>query len=154
MSKFTNHYSVLGIDENATGIEINIAYKRQCFKWHPDRNPRVEATNKMQEINEAKRILADERLREAYNKEHQSYKEKLANQNKNKSENSKCENAVPKTNYSFNLKTDSELISACANAAKYKFEYIHAVLQELKRRDYSLDTIIGIIKRKRTHPHR
>lgn len=149
MSKFINHYFILGVNENSSIAEIISGYKKLCFKWHPDRNPGVEATNKMQEINEAKRILSDDRLREAYNKEYQAYKTKSANQSNNKGENSRGENTSQKVNYSFNLKTDSELIRTCSSAAKYSFEYIHAVLQELKKRGYTLDTIEKTIKKGR-----
>jgi len=154
MSKFTDHYFILGVNENATVMEITSAYKRQCFRWHPDRNPGVEATTRMQEINEAKRILSDNGLREAYNNKYRTFKAKLANQNKNKGENSKGDNVTPKAYCTCNLKTDNELINICTNAAKYKLEYIHTVLQELKKRNYSLNTINEIIRSRKTKAHR
>jgi len=148
MSPFIDYYSVLGINQSVTANEINIAYKKLCLKFHPDRNSGVDANKRMQEINEAKRILSDKALRENYNKKYQSFRKKSANQTKSKAENKKSENASPKGIYVCNLKSDDELIRICANAAKYNFEYIHAVLQELKKRNYSLDTINRIIKHK------
>jgi curved DNA-binding protein CbpA len=148
MSKFIDHYSILNVSVNASVTEIITAYKRQCFKWHPDRNPGVEATNRMQDINEAKRILSNSGLRETYNKEYRAYKDKSTNKNKNKGENSKGENTYQKANYSCHLKSDNELFRYCSNAAKYSFEYIHTVLQELKKRGYSLETINNTIKNK------
>lgn len=148
MSQFTDYYAVLGISQNATTNEINTAYKKLCLKWHPDRNPLVDANKRMQEINEAKRILSDKGLRENYNNKYHSFRKKSASQTKSKAENKKSTIANTPGNYMCNLKSDNDLIRICANAAKYNFEYIHAVLQELKKRSYSLDTINRIIKHK------
>lgn len=151
MSPFIDYYTVLGISQNASLDEINIAYKKLCLKWHPDRYSGNDANMRMQEINEAKRILSDKVLREIYNKKYQSFKKKPASQTNSKAENTKGKNATTPGNYVCNLKSDDELIRICANAAKYNFEYIHAVLQELKGRNYSLDTINRIIKQKANH---
>lgn len=61
-------YDVLGIKKNATIDEIRTAYKTQSKKWHPDKNPNnvAEATKKIQEINDAYKILSDERKRQIY----------------------------------------------------------------------------------------
>lgn len=150
MSQFTDYYAVLGISQNATTSEINTAYKKLCLKWHPDRNPLVDTNMRMQEINEAKRILSDKTLRENHYKKYHSFRKKSTSQPKSKTENKKSEDVSPKGTYVCNLRSDDDLICICANAAKYNFEYIHAVLQELKKRNYSLDTINRIIKHKAT----
>ena len=43
-------YSILEILANATLAEIKKAYRRMAMKWHPDKNPGVNTTEKMQKI--------------------------------------------------------------------------------------------------------
>lgn len=43
-------YSILGILVGATFAEIKKAYRQMAMKWHPDRNPGVNTTEKMQKI--------------------------------------------------------------------------------------------------------
>ena len=60
----TTHYNVLGIERNASDIDVKIAYRSLSLKYHPDRNPGGEA--KMHEINEAYEILSDSMKRKDY----------------------------------------------------------------------------------------
>ena len=146
MNQFIDHYAILSVSLNATSKEIDDAYKKQCLKWHPDRNQRIDTTKQMQEINEAKRILTDKRLRDKYNKLYQSRCNSSINQRPQQSKTTDKESTKLNGNYVCNLKTDEELIRICANAAKYNFEFIHAVLQELKTRKYTLETISRIVR--------
>ena len=63
--KFTNvktcHYKILGIEKNATGIEIKKAYKKCAIKCHPDRHQDDKELNEknFKEVNEAYSILSD-----------------------------------------------------------------------------------------------
>jgi DnaJ-class molecular chaperone len=43
-------YSILGILATATLAEIKSAYRKMAMIWHPDRNPGVNTTAKMQKI--------------------------------------------------------------------------------------------------------
>lgn len=54
-------YRVLGIERNASEKEIKEAYRKQCLKHHPDRNPnnKEESERKFKEISEAYRILSN-----------------------------------------------------------------------------------------------
>lgn len=65
---FKDYYEILDIDWHASQMEIKSAYRKQSMKWHPDRNPGLDVTAMMQDINEAYAILKDELKRERYNK--------------------------------------------------------------------------------------
>jgi len=69
MSEKENLYSVLGVNENATRDEIKKAYRGLSLKYHPDRNPSPDATEKFKIINEAYEILGDEQKRRQYEME-------------------------------------------------------------------------------------
>jgi len=142
---FTDYYSLLDISELATPDEIIKAYKRQSLRWHPDRNPGIDTKKKMQDINEAKRILLQKELREKYNREYRQYKQTSTTGSKNK-QNRQGSSMKENGRFILTAKTDDELLKTCANAAKYTFEYINAVLTEMKGRNYTLDTINKIIR--------
>jgi curved DNA-binding protein CbpA len=72
---FIDYYAILDINERATQKEIKLAFKQQALKWHPDRNPRLDNTKRMQEINEAFLILKDIEARARYDVEYQRFKE-------------------------------------------------------------------------------
>ncbi len=64
-------YSVLGLaNKNATETEIKQAYKKCCFKYHPDKNihnnQQHKATQMFQLITDAFLILSDANLRRKY----------------------------------------------------------------------------------------
>ncbi len=71
---FRDYYEILEIDQNANQEEIKSAFKRQALKWHPDKNPGIDSTSKMQLINEAKLILLDSDARGKYDVEYNRYK--------------------------------------------------------------------------------
>ena len=64
MSQFDSnkdYYGVLGVDKDASQIEIDRQYKRQASKHHPDRGGSEE---RMKSLNEAYGVLKDKSLRE------------------------------------------------------------------------------------------
>ena len=66
MSQFDSnkdYYGVLGVDKDASQVEIDRQYKRQAAKDHPDRGGSEE---RMKSLNEAYGILKDTSLRTAY----------------------------------------------------------------------------------------
>ena len=66
MSQFDSnkdYYGVLGVDKDASQVEIDRQYKRQAAKHHPDRGGSEE---RMKSLNEAYSVLKDETLRSAY----------------------------------------------------------------------------------------
>lgn len=72
---FKDYYAILEIAESASQEEIKSAYKKQAISWHPDKNPGVDTTQRMQEINEAYLILKDSEARGRYNSEYQRFKQ-------------------------------------------------------------------------------
>jgi curved DNA-binding protein CbpA len=156
MKPFIDYYAILGISLNATTDEIKTAFKNQSLKWHPDRNRGIDTTKKMQEINEAKRILSDKVLKLNYNRDYSRFKESSTTNNKKGKQGDTTSHSQPKTganesvkpNYSCNCRTDEDLFRICANASKYSFEFIGVVLRELYKRNYSLEYILARIKQK------
>ncbi|UPQ99880.1 DnaJ-like protein [Chloropicon primus] len=69
-----SYYETLGIDENASSKEIKRAYKKLALKYHPDKMAGKseeevrEAEQIFKEAMEAYEILADEDVRESYDK--------------------------------------------------------------------------------------
>lgn len=72
---FKDYYAILQIHIDATSNEIKKAYKEQAIRWHPDKNPGVDTTEKMQDINESYLILNDKEAREKYNIQYKRYKQ-------------------------------------------------------------------------------
>ncbi|MFU8771626.1 MAG: J domain-containing protein [Anaerolineales bacterium] len=61
-----NYYRILQIDPSADPEVIAAAYKRLSMKYHPDTNRSPDANQRMQEINEAYRVLSDPDQRARY----------------------------------------------------------------------------------------
>jgi curved DNA-binding protein CbpA len=82
---FKDYYAILQISQTATLFEIKTAYRNQAKKWHPDRNPGIDTTEKMKEINESRLILTDEEARVRYDREYLKFKSfQKAEEEKNK----------------------------------------------------------------------
>jgi uncharacterized membrane protein YsdA (DUF1294 family) len=61
-----DYYEVLGVPRNASKEEIREAYRRLVLKYHPDRNRSPDAEARLKEINEAYRVLMDDKKRRVY----------------------------------------------------------------------------------------
>jgi hypothetical protein len=63
-----NYYEILGVSQDATQEEIRAAYRKQAFKYHPDRNTEnnVGSDSKMKELNFIYSILSDPIQRKTY----------------------------------------------------------------------------------------
>lgn len=68
-----DYYKILDIPVNATPEEIKQAFRKQAIHWHPDRNPNIDTTRQMQDINEAYLILKDTEARARYDIEYQRF---------------------------------------------------------------------------------
>lgn len=70
---FKDYYRILEIPLQADFATIKSAYRAMSLKWHPDKNPGIDVTDIMQDINEAYAILRDEDKRARYDKEYANF---------------------------------------------------------------------------------
>jgi len=70
---FKDYYKILNLTIDASSEEIIKSYRKQAMKWHPDRNPGVNTTSCMIDINEAKLILQDVEARKKYDIEYRIF---------------------------------------------------------------------------------
>lgn len=68
MNDQKNYYQILQVSPQAEPEVIEAAHKRLARKYHPDVNGAVDATTRMQEINEAYSVLGDSDKRAEYDK--------------------------------------------------------------------------------------
>ena len=63
------YYKILGIEKNATDVEIRKAYRKMALKYHPDKNLNdATANERFNKISEAYQVLSNPSLRAAYDK--------------------------------------------------------------------------------------
>lgn len=66
----TNHYSTLGVAENASQEDIKKAYRKLAMEFHPDRNPgNAQAEAKFKEINAAYSEIGEPDTRARYDQQ-------------------------------------------------------------------------------------
>jgi len=63
-----DYYDVLGIDREASEMEIKKAFRKLAFRYHPDHNRDDGAEQKFKEINEAYEVLCDPEKRLNYDR--------------------------------------------------------------------------------------
>jgi molecular chaperone DnaJ len=63
-----DYYTILGVDRKASADEIKAAYKKLAKQHHPDINKDKSSEEKFKEINEAYRVLGDEKKRASYDR--------------------------------------------------------------------------------------
>ena len=59
-------YRILQVDPSAESETIEAAYKALAKKYHPDRNPSLDATQETQRLNHARDVLLNPRQRDKY----------------------------------------------------------------------------------------
>ncbi|MBK8805962.1 MAG: J domain-containing protein [Bacteroidales bacterium] len=66
---FIDYYKILGIEKNATAVDIKNAYRKLARKFHPDLHPNdADAKKNFQQINEANEVLSNTEKRKKYDK--------------------------------------------------------------------------------------
>jgi DnaJ-class molecular chaperone len=64
--RMKDYYAVLGIEVDASAINVKNAYRKKASALHPDKNPSPDAAVKFREIQEAYDLLSDAAQRQAY----------------------------------------------------------------------------------------
>lgn len=72
--EYKDYYKILGVDRNASDDEIKRAYRKLALKYHPDKNPEKDASDRFKEINEAYEVLGDPAKRAKFDQLGASYK--------------------------------------------------------------------------------
>ena len=84
---FKDYYKILGLENNKVNIEeIKVAFREQAKKYHPDVNQGREAEERFKDINEAYRVLSDNRSRKKYDRIWYSHVGKRIDRQKQKEE--------------------------------------------------------------------
>lgn len=63
-----SYYEILGLTSEATLDDIKRKYRELAVKYHPDKNPNTNTTEKFKQINEAYKTLSDPNKRKIYDK--------------------------------------------------------------------------------------
>src|ERR1700744_3487830 len=63
-----DYYEVLGVARDATGEELQRAFRTLARRYHPDVNSDPSAEDRFKEINEAYHVLADPDMRSRYDR--------------------------------------------------------------------------------------
>ena len=116
---FKDYYKILDIVSDASLEEIKKAYRNQSMRWHPDKNPGIDTTAKMQDINEAYNILKDPVTRARYDAEYVIFNSAKYEQPKKKET----------TDYDIKDETLQEDIRAARKAAE---DYVREFYASLK----------------------
>jgi hypothetical protein len=61
-----DYYAIIGVSRSASSLEIKRAYRKLAVRYHPDKNPDVEAEQLFKEINEAYDVLSDAYKKSGY----------------------------------------------------------------------------------------
>jgi molecular chaperone DnaJ len=66
MATERSYYELLGVERDATDLDIKRAFRKLAQQWHPDVNSDDEAAARFKEINEAYQVLSDPKRRQVY----------------------------------------------------------------------------------------
>ncbi len=121
---FKDYYKILSVSQQASKAEIKEAYRVASKRWHPDVNPGINTTSKMQDINEAYAILKDEEKRKRYDAEYILFKQKAERQKVKSSDSS----------WSYDYEVHDENLKNDINSARqYAKDLVDEFLASLKK---------------------
>lgn len=63
-----SYYEILGVSKNSSDEEIKKAYRKNAFKYHPDKNKSPGAEEKFKQIAEAYNVLSNKEKKSIYDK--------------------------------------------------------------------------------------
>lgn len=135
---FVDYYQILEISYPSSQEEIKKSYRLLSLKWHPDKNPGIDTTEKMQNINAAYFLLKDPIKKQRYDIEYQLFQNLTKRTKVQKSDNPhynedwiKNNNSTYKhqQNYSFSNKKVQEDIDEATLFAK---NLVEEFLKQLK----------------------
>lgn len=73
--EFKDYYEVIGVEHDASSVDIKRAYRRLARKYHPDVSKETDAEARFKELGEAYEVLKDPEKRAAYDRLGSSWKE-------------------------------------------------------------------------------
>ena len=136
---FVDYYQILDISYPSSQEEIKKSYRLLSLKWHPDKNPGVDTTEKMQDINAAYYLLKDPIKKQRYDVEYQLF-HNLINSIKNRGTEglnsddvqAGCDNSTYQQyrNYRF---TDKKVREDIDEATLYAKKLVEDFLKHLKQ---------------------
>lgn len=133
---FKDYYAILAIHQDATQEEIKEAFKRQAIKWHPDKNPGMDTTRQMQEINEAYLILKDAEARERYDIEYKrftNFREQQKEQQKAKTEDKESQQKKEQQNTTTDYTVADDILKKwMENAQKQAVALAQQTIKDMK----------------------
>ena len=130
---FKDYYKILGISISADNAEIKRAYREMSMKWHPDRNPGLDVTAAMQDVNEAYAILKDTVKRSRYDEEYRRFRGAFEQKENNKEKVKDEERKAAQSNWTYEYDVqDENLREDIKSAREYAKELVEEFLKELK----------------------
>lgn len=129
---FKDYYAILEVEPPVSEQELKSAYRKQCLKWHPDKNPDKDTTLIMQNIIEAYIYLKDTEARERYDQTYYQFKkDRKEKENSTSYENRKEENTQKQYEYEYDF--SDEILKKWMNNAKEQAKKMKAeVIDEFK----------------------
>ena len=130
---FKDYYAILEIQPPTSEQEIKSAYRKQCLKWHPDKNPDKDTTPIIQNIIEAYIFLKDEEGRRRYDQTYSKFKNETQSNNEfQKSSEDKKEEKTHQE-YEYQYEFSDEILKKWMSNAKEQAKKMKAdVIDEFK----------------------
>lgn len=130
---FKDYYKILGISFSADNAEIKRAYRDMSMKWHPDRNPGIDVTATMQDINEAYAILKDSVKKSRYDEEYRRFRGAFEQKETVQDEEKADEKKSAQSSWTYEYDVQDEILKEDIKSAReYAKELVEEFLKELK----------------------